>query len=121
MYREASVSAPWTFVRLVIGGKQPKTEKQRAVTGRLPRGPRVKVLLRNEKGKAVLDFKGIPVEQIHLVDGDKDWGWRMIGTVTGTATASVISQRPRTTVVSPRKPPESPPWASPWTSSSRRP
>jgi MYXO-CTERM domain-containing protein len=22
---------------------------------------------------------------IHLVDGDKDWGWRMIGTVTGTA------------------------------------
>ena len=31
-----------------------------AVTGRLPRGTRVKVLLRNEKGKAVLDFKGIP-------------------------------------------------------------
>jgi MYXO-CTERM domain-containing protein len=22
---------------------------------------------------------------IHLTDGDKDWGWRMIGTVTGTA------------------------------------
>jgi hypothetical protein len=22
---------------------------------------------------------------IHLVDGDKDWGWRVIGTVTGTA------------------------------------
>jgi MYXO-CTERM domain-containing protein len=22
---------------------------------------------------------------IHLVDGEKDWGWRMIGTVTGTA------------------------------------
>ena len=22
---------------------------------------------------------------IHLVDGDKDWGWRMVGTVTGTA------------------------------------
>ena len=35
-----------------------------AVTGRLPRGTRVKVLLRNEKGKAVLDFKGIPVEQV---------------------------------------------------------
>jgi hypothetical protein len=35
-----------------------------AVTGRLPRGTRVKVLLRNEKSKAVLDFKGIPVEQV---------------------------------------------------------
>jgi hypothetical protein len=35
-----------------------------AVTSRLPRGTRVKVLLRNEKGKAVLDFKGIPVEQV---------------------------------------------------------
>jgi hypothetical protein len=35
-----------------------------AVTGRLPRGTRVKVLLRNEKGKAVLDFKGIPLEQV---------------------------------------------------------
>jgi hypothetical protein len=34
------------------------------VTGRLPRGTRVKVLLCNEKGKAVLDFKGIPVEQV---------------------------------------------------------
>ncbi len=35
-----------------------------AVTGRLAKGTRVKVLLRNEKGKAVLDFKGIPVEQV---------------------------------------------------------
>jgi hypothetical protein len=35
-----------------------------AVTSRLPRGTRVKVLLRNEKGKAVLDFKGIPLEQV---------------------------------------------------------
>ena len=35
-----------------------------AVTSRLPRGTRVKVVLRNEKGKAVLDFKGIPVEQV---------------------------------------------------------
>ena len=25
---------------------------------------RVKLLVRNEKGKAVLDFKGIPVEQV---------------------------------------------------------
>jgi hypothetical protein len=29
-----------------------------------PQGVRVKVLVRNEKGKAVLDFKGIPVEQV---------------------------------------------------------
>jgi hypothetical protein len=35
-----------------------------AVTGRFPKGTRVKVLMRNEKGKAVLDFKGIPVEQL---------------------------------------------------------
>jgi len=35
-----------------------------AVTGRFPKGVRVKVLVRNEKGKAVLDFKGIPVEQV---------------------------------------------------------
>ena len=28
------------------------------------KGTRVKVLVRNEKGKAVLDFKGIPVEQV---------------------------------------------------------
>jgi hypothetical protein len=34
-----------------------------AVMGRLPKGTRVKVLVRNEKGKAVLDFKGIPLEQ----------------------------------------------------------
>ncbi|HYI01903.1 hypothetical protein [Hyalangium sp.] len=37
-----------------------------AVTARFPKGKgtRVKVLVRNEKGKAVLDFKGIPVEQV---------------------------------------------------------
>jgi hypothetical protein len=35
-----------------------------AVTGRFPKGTRIKVLVRNEKGKAVLDFKGIPVEQV---------------------------------------------------------
>ena len=35
-----------------------------AVTGRVPTGVRVKVLVRNEKGKAVLDFKGIPYEQV---------------------------------------------------------
>jgi hypothetical protein len=35
-----------------------------AVVGRFPKGVRVKVLVRNEKGKAVLDFKGIPVEQV---------------------------------------------------------
>jgi hypothetical protein len=28
------------------------------------KGTRVKVLVRNEKGKAVLDFKGIPLEQL---------------------------------------------------------
>jgi hypothetical protein len=35
-----------------------------AVTGRFPKGVRIKVLVRNQKGKAVLDFKGIPVEQV---------------------------------------------------------
>jgi hypothetical protein len=35
-----------------------------AVTGRFPKGTRVKVLVRNEKGEAVLDFKGIPLKQV---------------------------------------------------------
>jgi hypothetical protein len=35
-----------------------------AVTGRFAKGTRVKVLVRNEKGEAVLDFKGIPVKQV---------------------------------------------------------
>jgi hypothetical protein len=35
-----------------------------AVTGRFPKGALVKVQVRNQKGKAVLDFKGIPVEQV---------------------------------------------------------
>jgi hypothetical protein len=35
-----------------------------AVTVRFAKGTRVKVLVRNQKGKAVLDFKGIPVEQV---------------------------------------------------------
>jgi hypothetical protein len=35
-----------------------------AVTSRFPKGVRVKVEVRNQKGKAVLDFKGIPVEQV---------------------------------------------------------
>ena len=40
-----------------------------AVTRPLPqgKGTRVKVAVRNQKGKAVLDFKGIPVEQVHLL------------------------------------------------------
>jgi hypothetical protein len=36
-----------------------------AVTSRFPKGVRVKVQVRNQKGKAVLDFKGIPVEQVN--------------------------------------------------------
>jgi hypothetical protein len=40
-----------------------------AVKGRFPKGVLVKVLVRNQKGTAVLDFKGIPVDQVdHLVD-----------------------------------------------------
>jgi hypothetical protein len=35
-----------------------------AVTSRFPKGVLVKVAVRNQKGKAVLDFKGIPVEQV---------------------------------------------------------
>jgi len=35
-----------------------------AVTGRFPKGALIKVVVRNQKGKAVLDFKGIPVEQV---------------------------------------------------------
>jgi hypothetical protein len=38
-----------------------------ALTSRFPKGARAKVLVRNEKGKAVLDFKGIPVEQVSLL------------------------------------------------------
>ncbi len=34
------------------------------MTGRFPKGVRVKVQVRNEKGNAVLDFKGIPLEQV---------------------------------------------------------
>ncbi|HEX8702651.1 MAG TPA: hypothetical protein VF815_27705 [Myxococcaceae bacterium] len=34
------------------------------MTGRFPKGVLIKVEVRNEKGKAVLDFKGIPVEQV---------------------------------------------------------
>jgi hypothetical protein len=36
-----------------------------AVTGCFPKGVRAKVLMRNEQGKAVLDFKGIPLEQVN--------------------------------------------------------
>ncbi|HVG64036.1 MAG TPA: hypothetical protein VNA24_36065 [Hyalangium sp.] len=36
-----------------------------AVTGSFPKGARVKVAVRNQKGKAVLDFKGIPLEQVN--------------------------------------------------------
>jgi hypothetical protein len=36
-----------------------------AVTSRFAKGTRVKVLVRNQKGKAVLDFKGIPLEQVN--------------------------------------------------------
>jgi hypothetical protein len=35
-----------------------------AVTSRFPKGVLIKVEVRNQKGKAVLDFKGIPVEQV---------------------------------------------------------
>jgi len=35
-----------------------------ALMSRFPRGVLVKVAVRNEKGRAVLDFKGIPVEQV---------------------------------------------------------
>jgi hypothetical protein len=35
-----------------------------AVTGRFTKGTRVKVVVRNEKGEAVLDFKGIPLAQV---------------------------------------------------------
>ncbi|MDY7227061.1 hypothetical protein [Hyalangium rubrum] len=36
----------------------------KAVASRFPQGVLVKVQVRNQKGKAVLDFKGIPVEQV---------------------------------------------------------
>jgi hypothetical protein len=40
-----------------------------AVARRFPKGKglRVKALVRNEKGKAVMDFKGIPVDQLGLL------------------------------------------------------
>jgi hypothetical protein len=42
-----------------------------AVARRFPKGQgtRVQVRVRNEKGKAVLDFKGVPLEQVgHLIE-----------------------------------------------------
>jgi hypothetical protein len=44
--------------------EQRADQYREAVTGRFPKGVRVKVQVRNEKGKAVLDFKGIPLEQV---------------------------------------------------------
>jgi hypothetical protein len=37
---------------------------RKAVTSRFPKGAPVRVQLRNHKGKAVLDFKGIPLEDV---------------------------------------------------------
>lgn len=37
---------------------------RKAVTGRYAKGDRVKVQVRNQKGKAVIDFKGIPLAQV---------------------------------------------------------
>jgi hypothetical protein len=37
---------------------------QEAVVGHMPQGAPIKVGVRNHKGAAVLDFKGIPVEQV---------------------------------------------------------
>ncbi len=37
---------------------------QEVMTGRFPKRVPVKVTVRNYKGKAVLDFKGIPWEQV---------------------------------------------------------
>jgi hypothetical protein len=35
-----------------------------AVTSRFPKGTLIQVQVRNQKGKAVVDFKGIPLEQV---------------------------------------------------------
>ncbi|HYH99721.1 hypothetical protein [Hyalangium sp.] len=40
---------------------------QAAVTSRFPKGVLVKVQVRNQKGKAVLDFKGIPVNDVGML------------------------------------------------------
>jgi hypothetical protein len=45
-------------------GSGSSTPTQPPTIARLPGGAWVKVLVRNLKGKAVLDFKGIPVEQV---------------------------------------------------------
>ena len=44
--------------------EQRADQYREAVTVRFPKGTRVQVLVRNENGKAVLDFKGIPMEQV---------------------------------------------------------
>jgi hypothetical protein len=44
--------------------EQRADQYREAVTSRFPKGTRVQVLVRNENGKAVLDFKGIPMEQV---------------------------------------------------------
>ncbi len=43
----------------VLGGQY-----REAVTSRFPKGTLIQVQVRNQKGKAVVDFKGIPLEQV---------------------------------------------------------
>ena len=57
----------WLFLPPEV---EARTEKYREVVlARFPEstGARVTVDVRNEKGKAVLDFKGIPEEQVNLL------------------------------------------------------
>jgi hypothetical protein len=61
----AAIVSP-RFLRIVSNLEAETLAEQyrEAAAGRFPKGTRVKVLVRNEKGKAVLDFKGIPCEQV---------------------------------------------------------
>jgi hypothetical protein len=57
--RRPASSKPLPPEAVVLAGRY-----REAVTGSFPKGALVKVQVRNQKGKAVVDFKGIPLEQV---------------------------------------------------------
>jgi hypothetical protein len=57
--RKPSSSKPLSEADLTLADQYRK-----AVTDRFPKGVPVRVQVRNHKGKAVLDFKGIPLEEV---------------------------------------------------------
>jgi hypothetical protein len=57
--RKPTSSKPLPAEAEVLAGQY-----RQAVTSRFPKGALIQVQVRNQKGKAVVDFKGIPLEQV---------------------------------------------------------